>query len=131
MADTFVRDGAHSDQLWYTVDDRGACAVLRVGGRIDSQNCPGVCDAVSVGSGFSTGLVIDLGRAEIAHAEAAGQLVRSLNESHRHGALMSVVDPPEPVGWLLSVSAQAAGIPVCASVPEAVATLRRGMRMPP
>lgn len=128
VADTFVHDGADSDRVWYTIDDRGACAVLSVGGRIDAENCPGVCDAVLVGSGFSTGLVVDLGQAEFAHAEAAGLLVRALQKSQQNGASVSVVDPPELVRWLLGVSAQAADIPVCASVPEAVAMLGSSIR---
>jgi anti-anti-sigma regulatory factor len=128
VADTFVHDGVDSAQVWYSIDDRGACAVLSVGGRIDAENCPGVCDAVLVGSGFSTGLVVDLGQAEFTHAEAAGLLMRALQKAHQNGASVSVVDPPEPVGWLLAVSAQAADIPVRASVPEAVAMLGPGTR---
>jgi anti-anti-sigma regulatory factor len=123
VADTFVHDGEESAQVWYTIDDRGTCAVLSVGGRIDTENGPGVCDAVLAGSGFSSGLVVDLGQAEFTHAEAAGLFVRALQNSHQNGASVSVADPPEPVGWLLGVSAQGAHIPIGASVAEAMAML--------
>jgi anti-anti-sigma regulatory factor len=123
VADTFVHDGVDSDQCWYTIDDRGACVVLSVGGRVDVLNCVGVCDALLVASSFSSGVVIDLRRAEFAQAEAAGEFVRSLQQSQRDGSSVSVVGPPEPVTWLLRVSAEAADVPVRASMTEAVAAL--------
>lgn len=131
MSDTFVQDGAASDQVWYTIDDRGPCAVLTVGGRVDSDNCPGVCDAALVASGLSSGLVVDMSRAEFTQAEAAGLVVRSLQRSHHDGASVCVVDPPEPVGWLLRVSAEVADIPTCATVTEAMAVLSTSTRTAP
>jgi anti-anti-sigma regulatory factor len=130
VSDTFVHDGADSDQVWYTIDDSGACVVLTVGGRIDCENCLGVCDAVLVASGFSPGMVVDMRRAEFAEAAAAGMFVRSLQRPHENLRAACVVGPPEPVGWLLAVSETAADTSVCASVPEAVASLSRDTRSP-
>ena len=130
MSDTFVHDGADSDQVWYTIDDSVGCVVLTVGGRIDSANCPGVCDAVLVASGFSSALVVDLSRAEFAEAAAAGLFVRCLQDPHENLHSARVVGPPEPVGWLLAVSETAADTSVCASVAEAVASLSRAKQGP-
>ena len=118
-----MHDGVAADQVWYTIDDRGAWVVLTVGGRVDSENCPGVCDASQVAGDFSSGLVVDLTRAEFAQAEAAGLVVRSLQSAYESGSSVCVVGPPEPVGWLLQVNAHAADIPICADVDEAAAVL--------
>jgi anti-anti-sigma regulatory factor len=123
IPDSFVHDGAAADQVWYTIDDRGAWVVLTVGGRVDSENCPGVCDAAQVAGDFSSGLVVDLTRTEFAQAEAAGLVVRSLQGAYESGSSVCVVGPPEPVGWLLQVNAHAADIPVCADLDEAAGFL--------
>jgi len=118
-----VHDGAAADQVWYSIDDRGAWVVLTVGGRVDSENCHGVCDAAQVAGDFSSGLVVDLARAEFAQAEAAGLVVRSLQRAYEGGASVCVVGPPEPVGWLLQVNSHAADIPICSDLDEAAAVL--------
>jgi anti-anti-sigma regulatory factor len=123
IPDSFVHDGAAADQVWYTIDDRGSWVVLTVGGRLDSENCPGVCAAAQVAGDFSPGLVVDLTHAEFAQAEAAGLVVRSLQGAYEGGSSVCVVGPPEPVGWLLQVNAHAADIPSCADIDEAAAVL--------
>jgi anti-anti-sigma regulatory factor len=123
VSDTFVHDGTGSDQVWYTIDGRVGCVVLTVGGRVDPENCLGVCDAVEVATGLSSALVVDLTRTEFLHAEAAGLVVRLLQRSHQDGLSVCVVGAPEPVGWLLRVSAETADIPTCANLTEAMAML--------
>jgi anti-anti-sigma regulatory factor len=125
VSDTFVHDGEVADQVWYTIDDRGSCVVVTVGGRVDTENCSGVCDASQVAGSFSAGLVVDLTRAEFAHPAAAGLVVRALQQSHRDGSSVCVVAPPEPVRWLLRVNADTADIPICADQTEALAVLAR------
>jgi anti-anti-sigma regulatory factor len=132
VSDTFVHDGEAANQVCYTIDDRGSCVVVTVGGRVDTENCAGVCDAVQVAaSSYSPGLVVDLARAVFAHAEAAGLVARSLQQSHRAGSSVCVVDPPEPVGWLLRVNEQTADIPIRADLTEAIAVLARDQHTPP
>ena len=121
MADTVVDKDVDSDPVWYSIADGGACVVLTVGGRIGSQNCPDVCEAVLAASWYSTGLVIDLRRAEFGQAEAAGVFVRSLQRSHQRASSVWVVGPPEPVEWLLGFSAKTAHVRICATLTEAVA----------
>jgi anti-anti-sigma factor len=130
VADTFVHSGADAEQVWYTIDDSGACVVLTVGGRVDAQTCPGVCDAVLVASGFSSGLVVDLSKAEFADGATAGLFVRALQQSRSAAYAACVVAPPEPVGRLLSVSGAAAGVSVRTSVSEAAAALPGATRGP-
>lgn len=125
VADTFVRRGVGTDQVWYTIDDSGACVVVSVGGRIDAQNGAGVCDALSVASGFSSAVVVDLAEAEFAEATAAGRVVSTLETTLRDGTVAGVVGPPEPVGWLLGAADLDADIGVYRSVDEAVAALSR------
>lgn len=131
MSDTFVHDGEAANQVCYTIDDHGSCVVVTVGGRVDTENCAGVCDAVQVASSCSSGLVVDLTRAVFAHGEAAGLVARSLQQSRQAGSSVCVVDPPEPVGWLLRVNEQTADIPICANVTEAIAVLARDPHAPP
>jgi len=123
IPDSFPHDGPAADQVWYTIDDRGGWVLLTVGGRVDSQNCPGVCDAAQVAGDLPSGLVVDLTRTEFTQAEAAGLVVRALQGAHERGSTVCVVGPPEPVGWLLQVNAHAADIRSCADVDEAAAVL--------
>lgn len=130
MSDGFVRVGAVADQVRYTIDDRGACAVVTVGGRVDSQNATGVRDALQGAGGFSSGLVVDLTRLEVVHPEAAGLMVGALQRSREDGPSVCVVGPPEPVGWLLRAYPQTAEIPICTSMDEAVALLSGAPQAP-
>ena len=103
--------------------DRIQSVVLTVGGRVDLENCPGVCDAASVASGFSASLVVDLSRAEFASTAAEGLFVGTLQRSRVNGSLVCVVCPPESAGRLLRAHAQAVDIPTCADLQEAMAAL--------
>ena len=131
MSDTFRHHGPADDQVSYTVDDRGACVVLTVGGCVDSQNCAGIRDALQVAGGCSSGLVVDLTRVEFVHAEAAGLMVGALQRAHANGSSVCVVGAPEPVGWLLRAYAKTVDIPTCTSLDEATALLSRAPQTPP
>jgi anti-anti-sigma factor len=125
VPDTFVQQSTDASQVWYTVDDAGSCVVVAVGGRIDSQNCPGVCDAVRVAGGFSSGLVIDVSRAEFTEAAAIGLFVAALKRSHRGAGSACVVGAPEPVRWLIRFGGLATEVATKSTVAEAVTTVSR------
>lgn len=130
MSDTFVHQGAGAGRVWYTIDDSGVCVVLRVGGQIDAHNCAGVCDAVSVAGGFSSGLVIDLTQADFTEATAAGLVVRALQRCLGQRTTAAVVSPPEPVDRLLAASDLGGVVSVQASVTEAIASVSRSAHDP-
>ena len=93
--------GNDPGHAWYQVDEVGGCAVVRVGGEIDTRTAHRLDEAVTQASGLAPDVVIDLSQVTFVDSSGLGALIVARNTAREGRGSVSLVSPPPVVRRLL------------------------------
>ena len=115
--------GDHGDtpgHAWYEVDQADGCAVVRVGGEIDTRTVHRFDEAVTKAVGLSSHLVIDLAQVTFVDSSGLGGLIVARRSARERGGSVSLVAAPPTVHRLLGSTQLHDAFPIYDSVAEAI-----------
>ena len=100
MSSHVTGGGDHGDtpgHAWYEVDQIDGCAVVRVGGEIDTRTVQRFDEAVTEAVGLSSHLVIDLAQVTFVDSSGLGGLIVARRSARERGGSVSLVAAPPTV----------------------------------
>jgi anti-sigma B factor antagonist len=86
---------------WYQVAQMGPCAVVRVGGEVDTRTAHRLHEAVTEAAGLAPHVVIDLEHVTFVDSSGLGALIVARNTAREGRGSVSLVSPPPVVRRLL------------------------------
>ena len=93
--------GDSPGHAWFQVDEVRGCAVIRVGGEIDTRTAHRFNEAVTEASKLASHVVIDLDQVTFVDSSGLGALIVARNTAREGRRTVSLVSPPPVVRRLL------------------------------
>jgi anti-sigma B factor antagonist len=93
--------GSDTGNAWYQLDEVGGCAVVRVGGEIDTRTAHRLHETVTEAAGLASDVIIDLSQVTFVDSSGLGALIVARNTAREGRGSVSLVSPPPVVRRLL------------------------------
>lgn len=93
--------GDAPERAWYKVDQLDGCAVVHVGGEIDTHTVHAFHEAMTEASKLASHVVIDLSQVTFVDSSGLGALIVARNSAREGRGSVSLVSPPPVVRRLL------------------------------
>jgi anti-anti-sigma factor len=104
MSREVEHNGSRDDRAghaWFQIERMAGCAVVRVGGDIDTQSIHRFDVTVTEAVGLARHVVIDLAQVTFVDSSGLGALIVARKSARQGGGSMSLVSPPAVVRRLL------------------------------